>query len=166
MAFGAKGKGKLRRANQQNALFKRKKFCRFTVEHVEQIDYKDIDTLRDFILRGDARFFNLETTLNKEGSCCASPFSGGSYLRVDPSALDTVKSYGCNMITTATMIKMGRVKGNKMGNMHLSNAKLVDRGTRMVVDELKLSYDEAKRLLLMHGSVKAAVDAYRGVVEE
>ena len=49
MAFGAKGKGKPRRANQQNALFKRKKFCRFTVEHVEQIDYKDIDTLRDFI---------------------------------------------------------------------------------------------------------------------
>ena len=44
MAFGAKGKGKPRRANQQNALFKRKKFCRFTVEHVEQIDYKDIDT--------------------------------------------------------------------------------------------------------------------------
>ena len=41
MAFGAKGKGKPRRANQQNALFKRKKFCRFTVEHVEQIDYKD-----------------------------------------------------------------------------------------------------------------------------
>lgn len=49
MAFGAKGKGKPRRANQQNALFKRKKFCRFTVVHVEQIDYKDIDTLRDFI---------------------------------------------------------------------------------------------------------------------
>ena len=59
------------------------------------------------------------------------------------------------------MIKMGRVKGNKMVNMQLSNAKLVDRGTRMVVDELGLSYDEAKRLLLMHGSVKKAVDAYR-----
>lgn len=67
----------------------------------------------------------------------------------------------CNMITTATMIKMGRVKGNKMVNMQLSNAKLVDRGTRMVVDELGLSYDEAKRLLLLHGSVKKAVDAYR-----
>ena len=44
MAFGAKGKGKPRRANQQNSLFKRKKFCRFTAEHVEQIDYKDIDS--------------------------------------------------------------------------------------------------------------------------
>lgn len=67
----------------------------------------------------------------------------------------------CNMITTATMIKMGRVKGNKMVNMQLTNAKLVDRGTRMIVDELGLPYDEAKRMLLMHGSVKQAVDAYR-----
>lgn len=67
----------------------------------------------------------------------------------------------CNMITTSVMIQMGRVKGNKMVNMQLTNAKLVDRGTRMVVDELGLPYDEAKRLLLMHGSVKAAVDAFR-----
>ena len=69
----------------------------------------------------------------------------------------------CNMITTSVLIKMGRVKGNKMVNMQLSNAKLVDRGTRMVVEELGLPYDEAKRLLLLHGSVKNAVDAYRGV---
>lgn len=66
----------------------------------------------------------------------------------------------CNMITTTVMIQMGRVKGNKMVNMQLSNAKLVDRGTRMVVEELGLPYDEAKRLLLLHGSVKEAVDAY------
>jgi small subunit ribosomal protein S18 len=55
MAFGAgrgkfKGKGKgPRRENKQNALFKRKRFCRFTVAGVEEIDYKDVDTLRDFI---------------------------------------------------------------------------------------------------------------------
>lgn len=67
----------------------------------------------------------------------------------------------CNMITTAVMIQMGRVKGNKMVNMQLSNAKLVDRGTRMVIDELGLPYEEARRLLLLHGSVKNAVDAYR-----
>lgn len=67
----------------------------------------------------------------------------------------------CNMITTAVMIQMGRVKGNKMVNMQLSNAKLVDRGTRMVVEELGLDYEDAKRLLLLHGSVKNAVDAYR-----
>jgi len=66
----------------------------------------------------------------------------------------------CNMIATSVMIKMGRVKGNKMVNMQLTNAKLVDRGTRMIVEELGLPYDEAKRQLQMHGSVKKAVDAY------
>ncbi len=72
----------------------------------------------------------------------------------------------CNMISTSVMIQMGRVKGNKMVNMQLTNQKLVDRGTRMVVDELGLSYDEAKRLLLLHGSVKKACDAYRGIASE
>ncbi|MBQ2236466.1 MAG: N-acetylmuramic acid 6-phosphate etherase, partial [Muribaculaceae bacterium] len=45
-------------------------------------------------------------------------------------------------------------------NMQLTNAKLVDRGTRMLVDELGLEYNDAKRLLLLHGSVKKAIDAY------
>jgi len=66
-----------------------------------------------------------------------------------------------NMITTSVMIQLGRVKGNKMVNMQLSNQKLVDRGTRMIVEELGLDYDQAKALLLMHGSVKKAVDAYK-----
>lgn len=65
-----------------------------------------------------------------------------------------------NMITTATMIKLGRVKGNKMVNMQLSNAKLVDRGTKMIIEELGLDYEQAQRLLLLHGSVKKAIDAY------
>jgi N-acetylmuramic acid 6-phosphate etherase len=73
----------------------------------------------------------------------------------------TAQKLVCNMITTITMIKMGRVKGNKMVNMQLSNKKLVDRGTRMLVDELGLDYDRAKDLLLLHGSVKKAMDAYR-----
>lgn len=72
----------------------------------------------------------------------------------------------CNMISTSVMIQMGRVKGNKMVNMQLTNKKLVDRGTRMVVEELGLGYDEAKRLLLLHGSVKKACDAYRGITSE
>lgn len=66
-----------------------------------------------------------------------------------------------NMITTSTMIQLGRVKGNRMVNMQLSNQKLVDRGTRMVSEELGMEYEHAKRLLLLHGSVKKAVDAYR-----
>ena len=65
------------------------------------------------------------------------------------------------MISTTAMIQMGRVKGNKMVNMQLTNNKLVDRGTRWVAEELKLSYDEARQLLLEHGSVKKATDAYR-----
>ncbi len=68
----------------------------------------------------------------------------------------------CNMISTTVMIQMGRVKGNKMVNMQLTNQKLVDRGTRWIVEELKLPYEEAKRLLLLHGSVKKAIDAYKG----
>ena len=64
-----------------------------------------------------------------------------------------------NMISTAAMIRLGRVKGNRMVNMQLRNRKLVDRGTRMLVDELGLSYDEAHDLLLRHGSVRKAMDA-------
>ncbi len=73
----------------------------------------------------------------------------------------TAQKLVLNMITTVTMIQLGRVKGNKMVNMQLSNAKLVDRGTRMIMDELGLDYENAKNILLIHGSVKKAVDAYR-----
>jgi len=65
-----------------------------------------------------------------------------------------------NMITTTIMIKLGRVKGNRMVNMQLTNKKLVERGSRMIMEELNLSFDEAKRLLLLHGSVRKAVEAY------
>ena len=72
----------------------------------------------------------------------------------------TAQKLICNMITTITMIKLGRVKGNKLVNMQLSNKKLVDRGTRMIIEELGLGYDQAQQLLLLHGSVKKALDAY------
>lgn len=63
-----------------------------------------------------------------------------------------------NMITTSLMIKLGRVKGNKMVNMQLTNQKLIMRGTRMIMEEL--GYDEAKaqRLLLLHGSVNKVLE--------
>lgn len=66
-----------------------------------------------------------------------------------------------NMISTSVMIRLGRVKGNRMVNMQLSNQKLVDRGTWMLVNELGLSYIESYHLLLMYGSVKEAIEAYR-----
>jgi N-acetylmuramic acid 6-phosphate etherase len=61
-----------------------------------------------------------------------------------------------NMISTALMIRMGRVKGNRMIKMQLKNAKLVDRGTRMLQEMLGLSYEEAQQRLLEAGSVAAA----------
>lgn len=65
-----------------------------------------------------------------------------------------------NMISTTVMIKLGRVKGNKMVNMQLTNEKLIDRGARMIMEELNLSYNEARSLLLIHGSVDKAIAAY------
>lgn len=72
----------------------------------------------------------------------------------------TAQKMVLNMITTSTMIQLGRVKGNRMVNMQLTNQKLVDRGTRMLMEELHLDYKQAKRLLLLHGSVKKAIDAF------
>ncbi|MFA5328585.1 MAG: N-acetylmuramic acid 6-phosphate etherase [Prolixibacteraceae bacterium] len=62
-----------------------------------------------------------------------------------------------NMITTSLMIKLGRVKGNKMVNMQLTNQKLITRGTRMIMNELGYDEVKAKRLLLLHGSVNGVL---------
>ncbi len=71
----------------------------------------------------------------------------------------TAQKLVLNMITTTTMIRLGHVKGNKMVDMQLTNAKLVDRGTRMIMEEASITdYDFAKNLLLTHGSVRKAVD--------
>jgi N-acetylmuramic acid 6-phosphate etherase len=64
-----------------------------------------------------------------------------------------------NMITTTIMIKLGRVKGNKMVNMQLTNKKLVNRGTRMLMEELSLDFDAAQQLLLQYGSVQKVLDS-------
>lgn len=64
-----------------------------------------------------------------------------------------------NMISTAVMIQLGHVKGNKMVDMQLSNDKLVDRGTKMVMEETGLDYETANKMLLEHGSVRKAVEA-------
>lgn len=72
----------------------------------------------------------------------------------------TAQKMVLNMITTSTMIKLGRVKGNRMVNMQLTNQKLVDRGTRMIIEELRLDYEQSKNLLLLHGSVREAIDSY------
>lgn len=78
----------------------------------------------------------------------------------------TAQKMVCNMITTAAMIGIGRVSGNRMVNMQLSNKKLIDRGTRMLVDELSLPYQQAQNLLLLHGSVRRAIEAVQNLKKE
>ena len=73
----------------------------------------------------------------------------------------TAQKLVLNMISSAAMIQLGRVKGNKMVDMQLSNNKLVDRGTRMIMEELQIMEDEASFLLKKHGNVRSAINAYR-----
>ncbi len=73
----------------------------------------------------------------------------------------TAQKIVLNMISTSIMIKLGRVKGNKMINMQLTNQKLIERGTNMLIELLNLPYQEAKTLLLKHGSVKEALEMYK-----
>lgn len=73
----------------------------------------------------------------------------------------TAQKLVLNMISTAVMIKLGRVKGNKMVDMQLTNHKLVDRGSRMIMDELNIDQAQAETLLKTHGSVRKAVEAFK-----
>jgi N-acetylmuramic acid 6-phosphate etherase len=74
----------------------------------------------------------------------------------------TAQKLVLNMISTCVMIKLGRVKGNKMVDMQLSNNKLLDRGTHMLMKNTGLKeYDQAKALLLKYGSVRKATDAFQ-----
>ena len=72
----------------------------------------------------------------------------------------TAQKLVLNMISTATMIQLGKVKGNKMVDMQLSNDKLVDRGIKMIMGEISVNYEEAVTLLKKNGSVRKAVDNY------
>ena len=71
----------------------------------------------------------------------------------------TAQKLVLNMLSTAVMIKIGRVEDNKMVNMQLSNDKLVNRGTLMIVEAAGLSYIDSQKLLLQHGSVKKALES-------
>ncbi|TDG35376.1 N-acetylmuramic acid 6-phosphate etherase [Pedobacter changchengzhani] len=71
----------------------------------------------------------------------------------------TAQKLVLNMLSTAVMVQLGRVVGNKMVDMQLTNHKLVDRGTLMIADELKINYEDAAELLSKYGSVRKAVEA-------
>ena len=73
----------------------------------------------------------------------------------------TAQKLVLNMISTSVMILIGRVEDNRMVNMQLTNNKLIDRGTKMVMDKTGIKeYDDAKKLLLQHGSVKKAIESF------
>lgn len=73
----------------------------------------------------------------------------------------TAQKLVLNMISTATMIQLGKVKGNKMVDMQLSNNKLVDRGIKMIMSEIPVNYEEAEILLKKNGSVRKAVESFQ-----
>jgi len=73
----------------------------------------------------------------------------------------TAQKLVLNMLSTATMIQLGKVKGNRMVDMQLTNNKLVDRGTHMVMNETGLDEETAAKLLKQEGSVRKAVDFYK-----
>lgn len=73
----------------------------------------------------------------------------------------TAQKLVLNMISTAVMIQLGHVKGNKMVDMQLSNEKLIDRGVKMLTDQLQITREEAQAMLVEHGSVRKAIDAHR-----
>jgi N-acetylmuramic acid 6-phosphate etherase len=73
----------------------------------------------------------------------------------------TAQKLVLNMLSTAVMIQLGKVKGNRMVDMQLTNNKLVDRGTRMVMNETGLDEQTAAKLLKQEGSVRKAVDFYK-----
>ena len=70
----------------------------------------------------------------------------------------TAQKLVLNMISTTLMIKSGHVKGNRMVDMQLSNNKLIDRGVKMILEEVNISYEEAEALLKIHGSVRNVVN--------
>lgn len=73
----------------------------------------------------------------------------------------TAQKLVLNMISTAAMIKLGKIINNKMVDMQLTNQKLVDRGIYMLMDELQISFDTAKQLLQQYGNVRNSLLNYK-----
>lgn len=78
----------------------------------------------------------------------------------------TAQKLALNMISTAVMIKLGRVLGNKMVDMQLSNKKLTKRGVKMIIDELNIDEELARKLLLKHKNVRKIIDEYKRKEDE
>jgi len=104
---------------------------------------------------------NPDSAIAQEADIAIEPIVGPEFVTGSTRMkAGTAQKMVLNMITTSLMIKLGRVKGNRMVDMRVTNKKLVERGSKMIMDELNICKDEAKRLLLLHGSVRDAIDNY------
>jgi len=105
---------------------------------------------------------NPETALGREAEHSIEAIVGPEFVTGSTRMKSgTAQKLVLNMISTAVMIQLGRVKGNKMVDMQLSNNKLVARGTKMIMDELNLPQEKAEQLLNEHGSVRAVLNNYK-----
>ncbi len=105
---------------------------------------------------------NPESLLAKTAEFSITPIVGPEFVTGSTRMKSgTAQKLVLNMISTSLMIKLGRVKGNKMVDMQLSNNKLIDRGINMLVEELKIEYSEAAILLEKHGSVRNAIKGFQ-----
>lgn len=103
---------------------------------------------------------NPKTTLAKNVEIAIEAITGPEFVTGSTRMKSgTAQKLILNMISTTLMIQLGRVQGNKMVHMQLSNNKLINRGAKMIMKELGCSESKAKRLLLFHGSVKNVLDA-------
>ncbi len=104
---------------------------------------------------------NPDSPLSKLADIAITPIVGPEFVTGSTRMKSgTAQKLVLNMLSTSIMIRLGRIKGNRMVDMQLSNDKLVDRGTRMIMLETNLEYETANQLLLEHGSVRAAIEFY------
>ncbi len=104
---------------------------------------------------------NPDSPLTKLADCAITPVVGPEFVTGSTRMKSgTAQKLVLNMLSTAIMIRLGRVKGNKMVDMQLSNEKLIDRGVKMVMEATGLSESEAKKALIEKGSVRSAIESH------
>jgi N-acetylmuramic acid 6-phosphate etherase len=121
-----------------------------------------LESARDFGLLTAAIVCNYNSPMAQVAEIVIDVIVGPEYLTASTRLkCGTAQKMILNMISTATMIQLGRVHGNTMEHLQLTNAKLLDRAVRMIMSESKLPYQQSKDLLLTHGSVRKALNALK-----
>lgn len=104
---------------------------------------------------------NPDSPIAREAEIAIEPIVGPEFVTGSTRMkAGTAQKMVLNMISTAAMIRLGRVKNNRMIHMQLTNQKLIERGSRMLMEELHLDYEQARQILLLHGSVSEALASY------